>query len=255
MDVRAEAPPGEVVVTLDPLALVKRVARKSWPWAAGLVGVLTVLGSVFRHQLNWGDFPTWVVAITTLLAFLAAAFAGLVAYNLLGVETTRDLKAAEQRLFAAEERKRLADERAAQREAERRAQASKITAWFNFFEVLRPNDTLEGTWGATVDNTSELPILDVRIFYYRVNDPHDGSPWTTEQRYASIDRIRVIPPGQSRNQELPRRVRNMAQECNNDVYLVGIEFTDANGIRWFRDERGALHDPNTRAALHESPES
>lgn len=33
----------------------------------------------------------------------------------------------------------------------------------------------------------------------------------------------------------------MAEECNDDVYLVGIEFTDASGIRWFRDERGALH--------------
>jgi hypothetical protein len=165
-----------------------------------------------------------------------------VAYDLLGVESVRDLKAAEQRLFAAEERKRLADERVAQREADRRAQASKVTAWFALF------DRVEDTWGATVSNASDLPILDVRIFYYWVNDPHDGSPWTTEQRYASVDRIRVIPPGQARNRELPLRVRHMAQECNADVYLVGVEFTDAHGIRWFRDERGALHDRNAAAA-------
>jgi len=245
MDVHAEAHPGEVVITPDPLALVKRIAQRSWRYAVALVTALVILGIVFRHQLNWGDFPTWVMAITTLLAFLAAAFAGLVAYELLGVEATRDLKASEQRLFAAEERKRLADERTAQREADRRAQASKVTAWFNFFEVIRDNGTLDGTWGATIRNASELPILDVRIFYYWVNDRHDGSPWTTEQRYASVDRIRVIPPGQSRNQELPERVRSMAQECNDNVYLVGVEFTDANGIKWFRDERGALHDPNT----------
>jgi hypothetical protein len=171
-----------------------------------------------------------------------------VAYDLLSVETARDLKAAEQRLFAAEERKRLADERVAQREADRCAQASKVTAWFNFFNVIRDDGTVDGTWGATVSNASDLPILDVRIFYYWVNDPHDGSPWTTEQRYASVDRIRVIPPGQPRDRELPEHVRNMALECNDDVYLVGVEFTDAQGIRWFRDERGALHDQNAAVA-------
>ena len=243
MDVRAESHPGEVVVTADPLALVKRVVRSSWPYMAALVVILVVLGIVFRHQLSWGDFPTWVMAITTLLAFLAAAFAGLVAYDLLNVETARDLKAAEQRLFAAEERKRLADERTAQREADLRAQASKVTAWFS---RIRVEDNRGMSWGATISNASELPILDVRVFYYWVNDLRDGSPWTTEQRYASVDRIRVIPPGQLRGQELPERVRSMAQECNDNVYLVGVEFTDANGVRWFRDERGALHDPHAR---------
>jgi hypothetical protein len=37
----------------------------------------------------------------------------------------------------------------------------------------------------------------------------------------------------------------MAEECNTQVYLVGIEFTDANGIGWMRDERGALHEGRT----------
>ena len=32
----------------------------------------------------------------------------------------------------------------------------------------------------------------------------------------------------------------MAAECNDDVYLVGAEFTDANGIPWFRDARRSL---------------
>jgi hypothetical protein len=73
--VQAEAVPGEAVRSPDPLALASRVGR--------LVAVLVVLGIVFRHSLGWGDVATWVVAITTLLAFLAAAFAGLVAYDLL----------------------------------------------------------------------------------------------------------------------------------------------------------------------------
>lgn len=78
--------------------------------------------------------------------------------------------------------------------------------------------------------------------FYWVNYPRDGSPWTTEQRYASVERILVIPPGHTRHLELSARVRDMAQECSDEVYLVGIEFTDANGLRWFRDDRAALHD-------------
>jgi len=35
--------------------------------------------------------------------------------------------------------------------------------------------------------------------------------------------MQVIPPGQTRDHELPDRVRNMAQECNDNVYLVGVE--------------------------------
>ena len=212
--------------------------------------VLVVLGILFRHHLSWGDAPTWLLAITTLLAFLAAAFAGLVAYDLLKVESVRDIRAAEERSLAAANRRQAAAERAAQRDADLRAQASKVTAWFNFFEVVRPvpqgtfvrdpKALVDATWGGTVRNASELPIFDVRIFYYWVNDRRDGSPWTTEQRYVSIDIIRVIPPGQARNQELPERVRNQSQECNDQVYVVGIEFTDADGHRWFRNERAAL---------------
>jgi hypothetical protein len=234
----APAIPGEAVIAPDPLVLAKHVTRKAWPYAGALVVVLAVLGVVFRRSLSWGDFPTWVMAMTTLMAFLAAAFAGLVAYDLLKVETARDLKASDERVLAAADRRRAEDERAAQREANLRAQASKVTAWFDFY---RP-DPGRATWGATIQNASELPVLDVRVFFYWVNDLRDGSPWTTEQRYASVNRIRVIPPGQFRHCDLPDRVRNMSGECDDRVYLVGIEFTDANGIGWMRDERAALHE-------------
>lgn len=52
----------------------------------------------------------------------------------------------------------------------------------------------------------------------------------------------MIPPGGERFLELPARVKNMASVCDDKVYVVGIEFIDANGQRWWRDERGALHD-------------
>jgi hypothetical protein len=216
------AHPGEVAPSSDPLALATRVARKAWPYATGLVVILAVLGIVFRHSVSWGDVPTWVMAITTLLAFLAAAFAGLVAYDLLKVENVRDLAAADERLVATEDRKRAADERAAEREAERRAQAIKITAWFDFYTpgvqvvpgrpIQAPSDVLQA--GAAVRNASELPVMDVRVFFFWVNDPGDGKPWTAELRYASQESIRVIPPGQTSHHRLPEHIRSMAKECN-----------------------------------------
>jgi len=266
-EVKVEAIPGEVVVSPDPLARAKRVARKGWPYAAALVVLLAAAGGLFRHDLDWGDFPTWAMAVTTLLALLAAAFAGLVAYDVLQIEVARDLKASDERLQAAADRRQAAndrleaqkereearraanDERAAQREADRRAQASKVTAWFAFYhratgepilgdQVVVPIGT--ATWGGVVRNAYELPIFDVRLFYFRVIDQHDGSPWTTENVYASTDRMRVVPPHQTRSQELPARVRDRWQDCNDEVYVVGVEFTDANGARWYRNERAVL---------------
>jgi hypothetical protein len=245
MSTDAKAIPGEVVVSPDPLTLAKRAVRGAWLYAGLLLGALGVLGGVFRHSLSWGDVATWIGSITTLLALVAATFAGIVAYDLLKVENARDLAAAQARLQDDADRRQANAERAAQREAARRAQASKVAAWF---ELYVADDQVNFVWGAAVRNASELPILDVRVFFYWVTDPHDGSPWTAEQRYASIDRLRVIPPDQTRHLMLPDRVQAMAEQCNDQVYLVGIEFTDANGSRWIRDERGALHDPQAASS-------
>jgi hypothetical protein len=265
-ELKLQAPPSDVVASPDPLARAKFVVRTVWPYVAAVVVVLAAIGSVFRHQLQWGDFPTWVMAITTLLAFVAAAFAGLVAYDLLLIETGRDLKAAEERTRADADRREaarrreaaetereqarlaVAKEQAAQREADRRAQARRVTAWFAYYYKATgdPAPLAVGlplgsaAWGGVVKNASDLPIFDVRLFYFRVNDPRDGSPWTTAQVYASVDIIRVVPADQARAQELPARVSDLYEGCNDDVYVVGIEFTDADGVRWYRNERAVL---------------
>ena len=82
-----------------------------------VAALLVTAGILFRHDLSWGDAPTWILAITTLLALLAAAFAGLVAYDLLKVENHRDIVAARERSQTAAERRQAVQERAAQREA------------------------------------------------------------------------------------------------------------------------------------------
>jgi len=213
-----------------------RVTKKRIPESRG-----EPLCYCYRKRLSWGDIPTWTLAITTLLAFLAAAFAGLVAYDLFSIDAQRAQRAAEQRLRDADDRRRAEAERAAQHKADRRAQANKVSAWFDFYDTIV--DGLPGaTWGARVRNASDLPILDVQIMVYWVNDPGDGSPWTTDLRYESPERFRVIPPGQNRHRNLPQDIRDMEEECNDQTYLVAIEFTDNSGVRWTRDPRGALDE-------------
>jgi hypothetical protein len=103
---RAEDHPGEPTTPPDPLARAKNTIRRAqWP-AGGLILLLVALGIVFRHTEQWGDIATWVLAVTTLLAFLAATFAGLVAYDLLKIESSRDQRAAQERTLAAAVRKR-----------------------------------------------------------------------------------------------------------------------------------------------------
>jgi len=248
-----EAVPGEVLTSRGPVAWVRGAVRRIWvPAAAALVLVLVALGIIFRHSLSWGDVPTWVLAVTTLLAFLAAAFAGLVAYELLRVESARDQAASVERSRVAAERRQTEAERAAQREADRRAQANKVTAWFDSYRAGVPRDqyypgspavaTAPTTWGAAIQNASELPIFDVRVSFYRVNDPGNGSSWTADLRYTPPERFRVIAPSHIRHFDLPSTVPKTGEECNDYVYVVGVEFTDASGVRWMRDAHGALVD-------------
>jgi hypothetical protein len=274
----------EVVVRPDPLARVKRILGTWGPIAAALLVGLAIIFDLLRHYIHWGDFPTWLLGITTLLAFLAAVFAGLIAYDVLQIEAARELNASQERRMAnadrrqaaedrrqaatdrakaekerAADRKQADDERAARREADRRGQASKVTAWFAWLAPDRngaPTDdrnqntvTTSHGWGATVSNASELPVFDVRVHYFRVNGAHDGSPWTTTEVYASIGIFRVIPPGQTRNEELPERIKRQYEFCDDEVYLVGVEFTDANGQRWYRNERAALEARERVASL------
>lgn len=146
--------------TSEPLALVQLVWRRGGRWA--LLGVtllftsLAVLAVVHRSGEAWGDVPTWVAAVTSLLALLAAAFAGLVAYAVLDVELGRD------RVAAAE--------RAERREAEQRAQAGKVAAWYATwdgeapFGPLAPPPSLQANqvYGAVIRNGSELPVYEIR---------------------------------------------------------------------------------------------
>lgn len=119
-----------------------------------LIVVAAVLGIVFRHHLHWGDVPTWVLAATTLLAFVAAAFAGVVAYDLLQIERARDATAAR--------------ETQDKQEAERRAQASRVAAWYSTWEKQEPFTQvmrLGRRWGAVIRNASDLPVYGLHVSF------------------------------------------------------------------------------------------
>ncbi len=214
----------------DPLALVRKVRRRAWPYAAGAAVVLIAAGAVFGGRASWGNVPTWMLAVTMLLAFIAAALAALVTYELLGIQSRRDA-------LAAEERRQRA-------EAQRRAQASRVAAWYGrWSSVVKSQgmaaDHREWTrWGAIITNASDLPVYNVRVSFCVAVEPSAGLTWRHGERYMGA--LRLVPPGEE-NVEMPDHLR--AEEASGNeqpAWLVAIEFTDASGGRWLRDPRGRL---------------
>jgi multidrug efflux pump subunit AcrA (membrane-fusion protein) len=131
-----------------------------------------------------------------------------------------------------------------QDEAERRHrdQASQVTAWFGngpprFAQSSSPMDTR----GALIRNASDLPIFDVRAFFFFVDEVQPGGSWRPVPRGGPVERIRVVPPHADSFVAIPDKVSGMfPREVNDRTCVVGIEFTDAAEQRWERDPRGAL---------------
>lgn len=212
--------------------------------AVMIVAAVTAAGIVFRHSWNWGDFPSWIIAITTTLAFAAAAIAARVTYRLYKVEAGRDETAA--------------GDREARREAERRVQANKVAAWFHSEQdaVSGTGKALLVTWGAVVRNASDLPVLDVKVTFSIVQDLGTKAPWQPVQAAGLLERIIVIPPGDERFIAIPDEIGELAAKIGSDSHVVSIEFSDAAGNRWERNPRGVLIDLSARpvqGAVQRSP--
>jgi hypothetical protein len=222
------------VAALDPPALARKALRRSWPYAAGAAVVLIVAGAVFGGRGSWGNVPTWVLAVAMLLAFVAAAFAAVVTCELLRIQSRRDA-------IAAEERSQLA-------EVQRRAQASRVGAWYGRWSsvVKGPGmaaDPREWTrWGAIVSNASGLPVYNVRISFCVAVDTSAELTWQHGERY--LGALRLVPPGEE-HVEMPDHLRAEGEASGDEpTWLVAIEFTDASGSRWLRDPRGRLEPAN-----------
>lgn len=146
-------------------------------------------------------------------------------------------------LQAADLRKSIEDrERAAQERHEE--QAAGVAAWFAWAQPTSGSDgRIAGrrAWGATIRNTSSLPVFDVSVFFHRIEEPVRGLRWTPVACGSATTPVRVLPPMDERHVMLPEQIRNQAEQCSDSVYTVSIWFTDAAGNRWERDPRGALN--------------
>jgi hypothetical protein len=219
----------EDVAAPDLRALARKALNRSWPYAAGTAVVLVVAGAVFGGHASWGNVPTWVLAVTTLLAFIAAAFAALVTYELLRVESRRDA-------VTAEERRQRED-------AQRWGQASRVAAWYGRWSSVVKGPGMAADpreWarsGAIISNASHLPIYNVRVSFCVAVDPAAGGTWRHGERY--LGALRLVPPGEE-HVEMPDHLRAEEAGGNEQTWQVAIEFTDASGSRWVRDARGRL---------------
>lgn len=197
---------------------------------------------------NWGDVPTWV-------GVFAAIAAGVVGVFLYRIESKRDQRAeddrrlaAEDRRAAAEDRRRAEEDRRAEIEDARRAQADKVAAWFGSVEeASRARARMPGyftrRYGVYIRNASDLPIYDVRVEFYYVQDRTDGtSAWDPRHRGSSVEKLRAIPPQGTEFVDMPEAIRSQVDDISEAMYMAGIEFRDAAGNRWKRDPRGQLQE-------------
>jgi membrane protein implicated in regulation of membrane protease activity len=124
------------------------------------------------------------------------------------------------------------DQRERAGEEERRSQAAQVTAWFE--------QTPGKTWAGHIRNASDLPVFDVRTFFYYVAEKWQGGDWDPQMLGGPVEKIRVLPPQQDRFVAIPENVWGQMTDVSANSHVVSIEFTDAAGNHWERDPRGAL---------------
>jgi hypothetical protein len=172
-----------------------------WPWS----------------DWNAEEGALWATALVTFLGFVAATFAGVVAYRLYQAESARDKLVAN---------------------ANRQAQAALVAAWI-----------AEGTKGASagqrvlmVRNASELPV---RQAQFRLACGNDVCP-------ASMS---LLPPGRKAI-EVPTGLAvaqflndkdNAGRYINRGIALT-TTFADAAGVWWERDTYGQLFEKRSPSA-------
>jgi hypothetical protein len=245
MPPEATTAPAGVRTAPDPLALARTALRTSWPYAAGVLALLILAGVLFGGRAGWGDVPAWVLAITTLLAFVAASFAALVTYELLRIESRRDQVAAAERVVAA-------DDRWQREEAERRSQASGVAAWYGRWSSVVKGPGMAADprewprWGAIISNASDLPVYNVRVSFCVAVEPSAALTWRHGERFVAA--LRLVPPGEQ-HVEMPDHIKAAEDAAGNETpWLVAIEFTDAAGSRWLRDPQGWLYPADASPA-------
>ena len=160
---------------------------------------------------DWGDVPTWINALTTTGALVAAAL-------VVRIELKREERGEEAALSA---------------------QAEQVAAWHRYWtpsEARRYGDTLGSIdrwsgWGIELMNDSGLPIYDVqiRVMVFNAADGlwHEVGEWSVAG---------TLPPGRTRHQP----PETTALLVDMDQRRVEVRFRDSAGTSWRRDYDGHL---------------
>lgn len=172
---------------------------------------------------DWGDVPTWLSSIATILALLFAGLAALVAQRVYRIESDRD---------QVYEKARLQQEALL-----RRTQAALVSAWWGW-QAADAGAPQAGRWGAFVRNASETPVYQASLTVLDIHDPDVSErfdlvivPPATEPMFLPSDLDR--PPGAG---ELVPGGQHAVD------YRVEVTFTDSAGVRWIRDQQGRLSE-------------
>lgn len=173
------------------------------------------------HQIDWGDFPTWISAVSSAVALAAAITAAVVARRLFLLESRRD--------------QATSDERRAREDEARQGQASQVSAWWAWDEEFATfgNQRDAIGWRFYIRNTSDLPVYQVSVTLLRPN---------TQSDYAEegSGTIAVIPPGETAASQPGLPWLEELDEDEHATLLPAIKFRDAAGRWWQRDATGVL---------------
>lgn len=166
----------------------------------------------------WGDVPSWLSALATAAALVAAVKAWRAAAAVVMIERQRDADRAD---------------------TEQRQQADRVATWPSLV-LSDPSDPRSPPrWGVAVRNASGLPIYQVHI---------EHEPITRHAGALAVI-FEVVPPGtfllsERRLYRLSRADRLLRVGVDEALpdrgYQVALTFTDAAGRTWHRDVRGAL---------------
>ena len=171
--------------------------------------------------LNWGDVPTWITALATILALIAAVWAVRASWSVLRLEQQR-----EDRAEKAEEERR--------EQVHRAAQADAVAGWIHRLDAVYHDvaGTLETPpiWGAKIVNVSLLPVYDVKVGFHRPNG----------RRLADVD-YGLLPPGETFvASPVNLAIEDPVGPGNEKSVRVEVEFRDTAGRVWLRDRYGLL---------------
>lgn len=159
-------------------------------------------------RVNWGDAPTWVSALTTLAALLAAGW-------IVRIELARD-----------EERRK--ERRAEKDTVERAEQADRIAVW-----VAKK----ASGWNVYSRNSSDLPVFDVTIKLWE----DGGEPQESFHSLLPPDTSeKPLPDSFWIVHQDSERGKMLVSETRAARVRTSIKFQDAAGRIWFRNERGLL---------------